>query len=82
MKRIAIPLLLSSTLWLNACGDSTLERVGSGAVIGGAGGFAAGGICCHDPANDAAGFFIGAAVGAIIGLVLDHPLFFNTHPDS
>ncbi len=77
--RSVLPLLLSCVLLLNACGNTRLERVGSGAAIGGGIGFASGAVCCQDPPNGIKnGFFIGAAVGALIGLMLDHPLFFDT----
>ncbi len=79
MKRPAA-LLLTLCLLLNACGDSRLERTGSGAAIGGGIGLASGFLCCHDAGTGAEhGLFIGMAVGAIIGLILDEPLFFNYH---
>lgn len=77
-RRALIPLILSATLLLSACGNTRIERTGSGAAIGGGIGLVGGGICCQDPSNAAPGFFIGAAVGALIGLLLDHPLFFDT----
>ena len=65
-------------LALSACGNTRYERAGSGAVIGGGIGLAGGGLCCGNPSNDGAtGFFVGAAVGALIGFILNHPLFFD-----
>ena len=63
---------------LNACGNSRIERAGSGAAIGGGVGLAGGYLCCQNPGDGvASGLFIGAAVGALIGFILDEPLFFN-----
>ena len=73
-----IALLLSVSLLLTACGDSRLERTGSGAAIGAGIGLGSGYLCCQNPGKGAeAGLFIGMAVGALIGFILDEPLFFN-----
>ena len=81
--RFILPVILSLSLLLTACGDTRLERAGSGAVVGGAAGFATGGVCCRDPGNGATnGFFIGAVVGAIIGALLDDSLIFNPRPTN
>ena len=69
---LAIPLLLAG------CGDTRLERAGSGAVIGGTVGFAVGAVCCmNPPAGIPVGTAIGAGAGAIVGALLSEPLFFN-----
>jgi hypothetical protein len=76
--RVVIPLAVSVALLLSGCGDTRLERAGTGAVAGAATGAAAGALCCGHPLQDAGeGAVIGAAVGAIIGVVIDHPLFFR-----
>lgn len=70
--------ILSAALLLSACGESRLERAGSGAVIGGVTGIAVGAVCCMDPFNGAAiGGAIGAGAGAITGAILSEPLFMN-----
>lgn len=80
--RPAIPLLMSVLLTLTACGDTRIERAGSGAVIGGVGGAAVGGICCRDPIdNFGKGAIIGAAIGALVGFLVNRPLFFDAHND-
>lgn len=74
----SIALLLCASLLLNACGGSRIERTGSGAVVGGGIGLAGGYLCCQKPGDGAAsGLLIGMAVGALIGFILDEPLFFN-----
>jgi hypothetical protein len=71
-------LLLALPLMLAGCGESRLERAGSGAVIGAVAGGAIGALCCADPLDGAgAGAAIGAAGGAAIGAISDRPLFFN-----
>lgn len=73
-----IAALVSIAFLLNACGDTRLERTGSGAVAGAVSGAAIGFVCCQRAGEGAApGLFIGMAVGALIGLMLDEPLFFN-----
>lgn len=63
---------------LTACGDTRVERAGSGAVIGGVTGLAVGIICCGDPFDGAQiGGLIGAAGGAALGALTPRPLFFN-----
>lgn len=69
------PVLVALPL-LTACGETRVERVGSGAVIGGTVGAAAGALCCLG-SGVGAGALIGASAGAITGAVLDEPLFFN-----
>lgn len=77
MKRASIALL-ATALVLSACGESRLERAGSGAVIGGTIGFGVGTVCCgNPPAGMGIGTAIGAGVGAITGALLSEPLFMN-----
>lgn len=77
-RKKLLSLLLASSLVLNACGDTRLERAASGAIVGGAAGGASGVICCNNPLDSgAAGLIIGAAVGALIGFILNHPLIFD-----
>lgn len=78
MKRVSIVSLVAATLVLSACGESRLERAGSGAVIGGVTGFAVGTVCCgNPPAGMGLGLAIGAGVGAVTGALLSEPLFMN-----
>ena len=71
-------LLMCALLMLAGCGDTRLERAGSGAVIGGVAGLAVGTLCCGDPFDGAQlGGLIGAAGGAAIGTISPRPLFFN-----
>lgn len=71
-------LLMCALFMLTGCGDTRLERAGSGAVIGGVAGLAVGTICCGDPFDGAQlGGLIGAAGGAAIGAISPRPLFFN-----
>lgn len=73
----ALCLVLTSIL-LGGCGDSRMERAGSGAAIGAGVGIAVGAVCCADPFHGAAvGGLIGGASGAAVGAILDRPLFFN-----
>ncbi|MFM9889537.1 MAG: hypothetical protein ACKVOE_02675 [Rickettsiales bacterium] len=77
-RKTLLSLLLASSLTLTACGDTRFERAGSGAIIGGAAGGASGVICCGNPLDSgAAGLIIGAAVGALIGFIINHPLIFD-----
>ena len=70
---------LSVCLALNACGDSRLERAGSGAAIGAGAGIATGFLCCQDPGQGTQnGLIVGAIAGALIGYIIDSPLFFNS----
>lgn len=79
MRRFLIPVLMSALLVTSGCGDSRLERAGSGAAIGAGTGLVIGGLCCGDPGDHGVrGFYVGAGVGALIGLLLNHPLFFDT----
>ncbi len=69
---------LLSLLLLTACGDTRIERAGSGAVIGGVVGGGIGAVCCADPLHGfGVGAAIGAASGAAIGAISNKPLFFN-----
>jgi uncharacterized membrane protein len=69
---VALPLLLG------ACGDTRIERTGSGAVAGGVAGGLTGFVCCGNPGHNAGqGAVIGAAIGALIGFLLDHPIIFD-----
>jgi hypothetical protein len=77
MKR-HLALLVCACLLLNSCGDTRIERTGSGAAIGAGAGIVSGFLCCKDPGDARPGMFIGAAVGALIGLLINEPLFFNS----
>lgn len=78
MKTRAYALLCASLLILGGCGDTRVERAGSGAVIGGTIGFGVGAVCCmNPPAGIKAGTLIGAGVGAAVGALLSEPLFLN-----
>lgn len=71
-------IALLSCLALTACGETRMERAGSGAIIGGTTGAVVGLVCCGDPIDGAtAGLYIGAASGALIGALLDEPLFMD-----
>ncbi|MES2985317.1 MAG: hypothetical protein V4735_09040 [Pseudomonadota bacterium] len=74
-------MLLATLLSVSACGDTRLERTGSGAAIGGGIGVASGFLCCDAGKGAQSGLFIGMAVGALIGFLVEHPLFFNYHDD-
>lgn len=69
---------MAACLLLSACGDTRVERAGSGAVIGAATGFAVGAVCCMDPPHGMlVGTYVGMGVGALTGALLSEPLFFN-----
>ena len=77
--RATIALGLMLCLSLTACGDSRLERAGSGAAIGAGIGIASGFVCCNNPGKGTQnGLIIGVAAGALIGFLIDSPLFFNS----
>ena len=72
-----IPLLCAVSLALGGCGDTRLERTGSGAVTGAGIGFTAGFL--SGPAeNTGTGLFVGMALGALVGYLLDEPIFMNS----
>lgn len=77
--RLTALLGLCSLVVLSGCGETRIERVGSGAVIGGAVGTGVGFACCINPG---AGLAIGAASGAVVGGLLSEPIFFNYHDDD
>jgi uncharacterized membrane protein len=62
-RRVAISLLLATSVATGACATKT----GTGAAIGGAGGLAVGALT----GNPLAGAAVGAAGGAITGAILD-----------
>lgn len=62
-RRIAVSLLLATSIVTGACATKT----GTGAAIGGAGGLAVGALT----GNPLAGAAVGAAGGAITGAILD-----------
>ena len=78
MKR-QIAVLLSVCLLLNACGNSRIERAGSGAAIGAGVGVTSGFLCCNAGDGAQNGLIIGVVLGALIGYIIDEPLFFNSH---
>ena len=63
ISRLTCALLLAGGL--SACGYSTGDRVGSGALLGGAGGAAIGAIGGNPLAGAAAGAVAGGAVGGL-----------------
>ncbi len=67
MKTFAIPLALVAAIGLSACGTTTGERAGSGALMGAAGGALVGSLS----ANAGAGALIGAGAGALGGYLYD-----------
>lgn len=70
--------LLSALLLVSACGESRIERAGSGAAIGATIGLGVGMVCCGDPfVSPKVGGLIGAGVGGVTGALLSEPLFFN-----
>jgi uncharacterized membrane protein len=62
-----VSLVLAGALLVSACGTTTGERAGSGALIGAAGG----GLIGSLSANAGAGALIGAGAGALGGFLLD-----------
>jgi len=78
--RRALACAVASCLFLSACGESRLERAGSGAAIGAGIGVASGFVCCQNPGRGTeAGLIIGVAAGALIGFLIDSPIFFNSN---
>jgi hypothetical protein len=67
MKTIAIPLTLIAAIGLSACGTTTGQRSGSGALMGAAGGAVIGSLS----GNAGAGALIGAGAGAVGGYLYD-----------
>ena len=67
MNRLIIPSLFVIVLSLTACGATTGERAGSGALMGAAGGALIGSLS----ANAGAGALIGAGAGAVGGFLYD-----------
>lgn len=67
MKKIAFTMLAASLLLVSACGTTTGERSGSGALMGAAGGALIGSLS----ANAGAGALIGASAGALGGFLAD-----------
>lgn len=57
--------ILTLAIGLSACGYSTGDRVGSGALLGGAGGAAIGAVAGNPLAGAAAGAVAGGAVGGL-----------------
>lgn len=67
MKTIIVSVVIASGLLLSACGTTTGERAGSGALMGAAGGALVGSLS----ANAGAGALIGAGAGALGGYLFD-----------
>ncbi len=67
MKKTLLPLMVASLLLMSACGTTTGERSGSGALMGAAGGALVGSLS----ANAGAGALIGAGAGALGGFLVD-----------
>jgi uncharacterized membrane protein len=67
MKKILFPVLTAGLLLVSACGTTTGERSGSGALMGAAGGALIGSLS----ANAGAGALIGAGAGALGGYLVD-----------
>ncbi|MBK1618928.1 hypothetical protein CKO42_10890 [Lamprobacter modestohalophilus] len=67
MKMMLLPVMASSLLLISACGTTTGERSGSGALMGAAGGALIGSLS----ANAGAGALIGAGAGALGGFLVD-----------
>lgn len=67
MNKIALPIVAASALLIAACGTTTGERAGSGALMGAAGGALIGSLS----ANAGAGALIGAGAGALGGFLVD-----------
>lgn len=67
MKTKLLPVTIASLLLVSACGTTTGERAGSGALMGAAGGALIGSLS----ANAGAGALIGAGAGALGGFLVD-----------
>lgn len=67
MNRLILPSLFVMVLSLAACGTTTGERAGSGALMGAAGGALIGSLS----ADAGAGALIGAGAGALGGFLYD-----------
>jgi uncharacterized membrane protein len=67
MRAFTISLALVAAIGLSACGTTTGERAGSGALMGAAGGALIGSLS----ANAGAGALIGAGAGALGGYLYD-----------
>ncbi len=67
LKALTLPACAISLLALTACGTTTTERAGSGALMGAAGGALIGSLS----ADAGAGALIGAAAGALGGYLVD-----------
>lgn len=67
MKKMFMPVMAASLLLVSACGTTTGERAGSGALMGAAGGALIGSLS----ANAGAGALIGAGAGALGGFLYD-----------
>ncbi len=66
-RQLIIPACTLLVLALSACGSTTAERAGSGALMGAAGGALIGSLS----ADAGAGALIGAGVGALGGYLVD-----------
>ena len=70
---------VAACLVLTACGDSRIERAGSGAAIGAGIGVGTGFVCCQNPGKGTQnGLIVGVIAGALIGFLIDSPIFFNS----
>lgn len=67
MKTMLLPMIAASFLLVSACGTTTGERAGSGALMGAAGGALIGSLS----ADAGAGALIGAGAGALGGYLVD-----------
>lgn len=67
MKTMLLPVMAASLLLVSACGTTTGERAGSGALMGAAGGALIGSLS----ADAGAGALIGAGAGALGGFLVD-----------
>lgn len=73
--------ILTALCMLTACGGSRLERAGSGAVMGAGTGMMVGYAASSSDSRGngiEAGLFIGMAVGALIGYLLEEPILMNS----